>query len=180
MALSRIGKKPVVIPANVKIHVDGTTVRVEGPRGTQERTLVGVRVAVQDGTIVTEPLTESRQDKALHGLARSLLQNMVTGVSAGFKRDLEITGVGYRAEVAGNTLVMTLGYSHPIRYELPEGIKASVEKQTKITLEGPDREVLGLAAAKVRGFRPPEPYKGKGVRYADETIRRKVGKSGGK
>lgn len=180
MALSRIGKKPVAIPPKVSVHLDGLTAKVEGPRGSQERTFIGVKIAVKDGHIVVEPQADDRQSKALHGLARSLLQNMVTGVSAGFKRELEITGVGYRAEVTGNTMVMTLGFSHPIRFELPEGIKATVEKQTRITLEGSDREQLGLVAAKVRGFRPPEPYKGKGVKYVEETIRRKVGKSGGK
>ena len=180
MALSRIGKKPIAIPSNVKVQVDGTTVRVEGPKGKHERTLVGVTVKQEGTTLIAEPTEDSRPAKALHGLARSLLQNMVTGVSEGFKRVLEINGVGYRAEVTGQNLVMTLGYSHPVRYELPTGISASIEKQTRITLEGSDKELLGRVAAKIRGFRPPEPYKGKGVKYAEETIRRKVGKSGGK
>lgn len=180
MALSRIGKKPVTIPSAVKVSVDGNTVRVEGPKGSLERSFEFVSIETSDGKVSLEPVDESRDAKARHGLARSLIQNMVTGVSTGFRRDLEITGVGYRADVKGRTLEMALGYSHPIQYELPEGVNASVEKQTKISLESADKELLGLVAAKVRGFRPPDPYKAKGVRYSDEQVRRKAGKTGSK
>lgn len=180
MALSRIGKKAIVLPSAVKVAVDGQTVNVQGPKGKMARTLKDVQIRLANNELIVDVVEDTRVAKAKHGLARALLQNMVTGVSVGFKRDLEITGTGYRADVKGNVLEMSLGYSHPVRFELPAGITASVDKQTKISIEGADKELLGLVAAKVRGFRPPEPYKGKGIKYSDEVIVRKEGKTGGK
>ena len=177
MSLSRIGKKPIPIPKGVDVTVDGLHVRVKGKLGQLERTLKGVGIAKEGDEIVVTPADGSRTSKALHGLSRTLIANMVEGVSQGFKRELEINGVGYRAEVAGNELTLHLGFSHPVVFPMPEGIKVSVEKQVALTLEGIDKELLGRIAAKVRSFRPPEPYKGKGIKYVDETIIRKVGKS---
>ncbi|MCB9732267.1 MAG: 50S ribosomal protein L6 [Deltaproteobacteria bacterium] len=175
--MSRIGKLPVVIPAKVKVAINGLHVKVEGPLGTVERTLKGVNLAADAQAITVSPRDNSRTSRALWGLSRTLVQNMVTGVSTGFERVLEINGVGYRAEVKGEELVLTLGKSHPVIFPLPTGVKAEVEKQTVVKLKGVDKEVLGQAAAKVRSFRPPEPYKGKGVKYKEETIRRKAGKA---
>lgn len=175
--MSRIGKLPVVIPAKVKVAISGLHVKVEGPLGTVERTLKGVNLTADGHAITLSPRDNSRTSRALWGLSRTLVQNMVTGVSAGFERILEINGVGYRAEVKGAELVLTLGKSHPVIFPLPAGVKAEVDKQTVVKLRGVDKEVLGQAAAKVRSFRPPEPYKGKGVKYKEETIRRKAGKA---
>lgn len=175
--MSRIGKVPVDLPAKVKVSINGPTVKVEGPLGSLERTFRGVTFEQSAARVTLKPVDESRAARALWGLSRTLLANMVTGVSKGFVRVLEINGVGYRAEVAGTTLTLSLGKSHPVVFPLPEGIKAEVEKQTTLKLIGVDKELLGQTAAKVRSFRPPEPYKGKGVKYQEETIRRKAGKS---
>ena len=176
--MSRIGKLPVAVPTGVKVHVTDELVRVEGPRGTLERRLPPeVRVAVEGGAVVVKREEDTRRARSIHGLARVLVANMVQGVAKGFTRVLEINGVGYRAEARGNVLFLTLGYSHPIAFHLPPGITAKVERQVVVTLEGADRELLGQVAAGVRELRPPEPYKAKGVKYAEERIRRKAGKA---
>lgn len=180
--MSRIGKKPIPLPSGVKVAVAGRTINVEGPKGKLRRDLVdGVRIAVEADRIVVE-LQEGADKKAdsLHGLTRTLVANMVDGVTKGFEKVLEITGVGYRAEVKGPVLNLALGYSHPVEYPLPQGITAEVEKQTKITVRGIDKELVGATAAKIRSFRGPEPYKGKGIKYAGERIIRKAGKTGKK
>ena len=155
--MSRIGKQPVSVPDKVKVSVDGNHVKVQGPLGNLERTLPGVRIAAKGNEIIVSPVDGSRGSSALWGLSRSLIQNMVTGVSTGFERVLEINGVGYRAEVKGNELNLSLGKSHPVLFPLPEGIKAEVEKQTTLKLKGVDKELLGQTASKIRSFRPPEP-----------------------
>jgi len=177
--MSRIGKMPIAIPPGVKISLDGASVKVQGPKGTLTQAMPKrIPVAVESDQIVVGRPSEDKDDRALHGLVRSLINNMVIGVTDGFTKGLEINGVGYRAEVKGNTLTMALGYSHPVVYEIPEGIEVEVEKQTKLTVKGIDKQLVGSAAAKIRSFRKPEPYKGKGVKYADEQIVRKAGKTG--
>lgn len=181
--MSRIGRLPVTLPEGVKVQVREGGVRVEGPKGTLTRVLdPSVSVAIEGRTLSVARSDDSNRSRGLHGLSRRLIANMVDGVSKGFSRKLEITGVGYRAEVRGNVLWLTLGYSHPIAFQLPAGVTAKVEKQVSIAIEGVDRELVGQVAAQVRELRPPEPYKGKGVRYGEETIRRKAGKAaaGGK
>jgi large subunit ribosomal protein L6 len=178
--MSRIGKKPVAIPKGVDIGLDGGLLTVKGPKG--ELTLQvhpSVIMNVEGDRIALTVTDETRESKSLHGLFRVLISNMVTGVANGFEKVLEIVGVGYRAELKGRTAVFHLGYSHPISFDLPQGIDARVER-TKIILTGVDKELLGMTAAKIRSFRKPEPYKGKGIRYADEMIRRKAGKAGAK
>jgi len=177
--MSRIGKLPVVIPAGVKISLNGNEMVVSGPKGTLSQKLhERMTVAVETDQInVTRP-SDSKQDAALHGLTRALINNMVVGVTVGFKRDLEINGVGYRAEISGKVLTLSLGYSHPVVYELPEGISVEIEKQTKLSVMGIDKQLVGAAAAEIRSYRKPEPYKGKGIKYADEHILRKAGKTG--
>lgn len=176
--MSRIGRLPITIPNGVKLHVSDGTVRVEGPKGTLSRRLEPeVSVTTEGNTVVLTRRDDSRRARGMHGLMRKLLANMVEGTGKGFQRVLEITGVGYRAEARGNILFLTLGYSHPIAFQLPEGVTAKVERQVVVTLEGSDREVLGQTAAAIRRLRPPEPYKGKGVKYAEERIRRKAGKA---
>ena len=178
--MSRIGKAPVAIPQGTKVHVAEGRVRVEGPKGKLERALPpDVTLKIDGSTLKVERNDDGRRARGMHGLTRQLVANMVDGVAKGFTRVLEINGVGYRAEARGTVLHLTLGYSHPIAYQLPAGISAKVEKQVVITLEGADRELLGQVAAAVRELRPPEPYKGKGVKYAEETIRRKAGKAAG-
>lgn len=178
--MSRIGKLPIPVPDAVKIHVGDQHVEVEGPKGKLAYDLPErIQVEQEDGTLHVKRNGDERQDRAFHGLAQRLIANMVQGVSEGFTRVLEINGVGYRADSKGNNLHMTLGYSHPIVYQLPEGITATVDKQTVITLQGIDRQLIGEVAAQIRGLRPPEPYKGKGIKYAEETIRRKAGKAAG-
>ena len=174
---SRIGKQPVVVPAKVTVKVDGTHVSVKGPLGALERTLVGVTVEQTGGELLIGTIGETKASKSMHGLGRALLNNMVVGVSEGFKKDLEVQGVGYRIDATGNTLKLSLGFSHPIFFVLPDGVKAELQGQTKMTLSGVDKELVGQTAAKIRSLRPPEPYKGKGVRYVDEVVRRKAGKS---
>jgi large subunit ribosomal protein L6 len=175
--MSRIGKAPIDIPQKVKVSIAGPSVKVEGPLGSLERTFRGVTFESDGKKVSVSPVDQSRSARALWGLSRTLLANMVTGVSKGFERVLEINGVGYRAEVKGAELTLTLGKSHPVIFELPKGIKADVDKQTVLKLSGVDKELLGQTAAKIRSFRPPEPYKGKGVKYQEETIRRKAGKA---
>ncbi len=177
--MSRVGKQPVSVPDGVQVTFDETKIEVKGPKGALSRELHPlVRVSQEDGNITVTPVDDSLKARGLWGLFRSLIQNMVTGVSQGYTKVLEINGVGYRAEAAGNALKLTLGFSHPVEFALPEGINAAVEKNTVITLSGIDKELLGQTAATIRAFRPPEPYKGKGIKYAEETIRRKVGKAG--
>lgn len=176
--MSRIGKKPVEIPSGVKVALSGQTLNVEGPKGKLCRVLndaVQVEVAAQQIQIIP---AAAQNNTAQQGLVRTLIANMVDGVTKGFERVLEINGVGYRADLQGKVLNLALGYSHPINYPLPEGITAEVEKQTKIILRGIDKELVGATAAKIRSFRAPEPYKGKGIKYADERIIRKAGKTG--
>lgn len=177
--MSRIGKLPIAVPAGVKISLDGTTISITGPKGTLTQQMhERMSVAVEGDQIVVSRPSEEKQDRALHGLVRALINNMVVGVTAGFQRDLEINGVGYRAEVKGKVLTLALGFSHPVVYELPEGITVEVEKQTKLSVKGIDKQLVGSAAAKIRSFREPEPYKGKGIKYSDERILRKAGKAG--
>ena len=177
--MSRIGKLPVAIPAGVKVSLDGSKMTVQGPKGslTQELNERMVIAVESEQIVVTRP-TDEKQDSALHGLTRSLINNMVVGVTAGFQKVLQINGVGYRAEVSGKVLTLALGYSHPVVYQLPEGISVEVEKQTKLTVAGIDKQLVGAASAEIRAFRKPEPYKGKGIKYADEKIVRKAGKAG--
>jgi large subunit ribosomal protein L6 len=178
--MSRIGKQPIALPSGVTISVEPGTVKVKGPRGTLAVALSPlVEVKVASGSVQIERREDSRAARGVHGLTRKLVANMVTGVSDGFRRVLEINGVGYRAESKGNALQLALGYSHPILFPLPQGVQAKVDKQTVVTLEGADRQVLGETAAAIRKLRPPEPYKGKGIKYAEEKIRRKAGKAVG-
>jgi large subunit ribosomal protein L6 len=178
--VSRIGKLPVTIPAGVKVAVDTDAVHVEGPKGKLHTTVpAGVNVNVEGKVVRIERRAEDRKSRALHGLTRKLIANMAQGVSQGFTRVLDINGVGYRAEVKGQEIHMTLGYSHPVIFPLPQGVTASVERQIIITLSGADRQLLGETAAKIRGLRLPEPYKGKGIKYREEFIKRKAGKAVG-
>ncbi len=176
--MSRIGKKIVAIPAGVKVSYEAPVVKVTGPKGNLSQRIDGeVVIHIEKEKVWVDPPQDPKKGKALFGLTRTLIANMVTGVSKGFERVLEINGVGYRAELQGNALNFSLGYSHPVRFALPEGIKAEVERQTRVTLKGVDKHLLGLTAAKIRSLRPPEPYGGKGIKYAEEVIRRKAGKT---
>ena len=178
--MSRIGKLPIPIPQGVKVQVDGTTVRAEGPKGKLVQPVpTGLTPRVADGTIVIDRAGDDRRVRALHGLARALVANMVTGVKDGFERKLDIVGIGYRAQMQGKNIQLALGYSHPIIFPLPDGVTAEIDKQVAITLRGADKAVLGQTAAKLRALRKPDPYKGKGIKYSDEVIRRKVGKKAG-
>jgi large subunit ribosomal protein L6 len=178
--MSRVGKLPVKIPEKVKVSVDGHLVKVEGPKGKMSFPFnPQVSVKVEKGEVVVTRPDESRLAKGLHGLTRTLVKNAVDGVVKGYDRGLEISGVGFKAEVKGKDIHFTLGFSHPVVFRLPEGITAEVDaKQTKVTVKGVDKHLLGLTAAKIRALRPPEPYKGKGIKYAEEIIRRKEGKTG--
>jgi len=178
--MSRIGRLPIAIPKGVTVKVDGATVTVEGPKGKdQHRVPSAIAAAVQDGVVTVTRTGDDRETRSLHGLARKLIANSITGVSTGFTRTLEIVGVGYRAEVKGKALQLSLGYSHPIVYQLPPGIDAKVDRQVVVTIEGNNKQLLGEVCAQIRALRPPEPYKGKGIKYAGETIRRKAGKAAG-
>jgi large subunit ribosomal protein L6 len=178
--VSRIGKLPVAIPSGVKVALEANAVRLEGPKGKLQTAVpAGVEIKIEDNVVRVECLSEERKVRALHGLTRKLIANMAQGVSQGFIRVLDINGVGYRAEVKGQEIHMTLGYSHPVVFRLPPGVTASVERQIIITLSGADRQMLGEVAAKIRSFRPPEPYKGKGIKYREEVIKRKAGKAVG-
>jgi large subunit ribosomal protein L6 len=175
--MSRIAKSPITIPAGCEIKQDGQTVSVKGPKGELNTEINAlVQVAINDGVLTVSPAEEEQQAWAQAGTARSIINNMVTGVTNGFERRLVLNGVGYRAQAKGQSVNLTLGFSHPIDYELPEGIKAETPSQTEIVLTGIDKQLLGQVAANIRSFRPPEPYKGKGVRYADEYVRRKEAK----
>jgi large subunit ribosomal protein L6 len=180
--MSRIGKKPITIPQGINVEVKQDIIKVKGPKGELKYTFPeGVKISVADGKIIVGRGDDSKSQRALHGLARSLVSNMVNGVSQGYIRVLEITGIGYRAQVKPGKLTFTLGYSHPIEYELPEGIKAVVDdKQTTVTLSGMDKQLLGQVAANVRELRAPDAYKGKGVRFAGQRIKLKAGKTGKK
>jgi large subunit ribosomal protein L6 len=180
--MSRIGKLPIPVPDGVKVDIQGQTVTVQGPKGSLALTAhSAVQVQVEDRRIVCRRSSDEKFHKALHGLTRSLIRNMVDGVQKGFERRLELVGVGYRASLLGPTnLNLALGYSHPIVYPIPHGIKIEVKDQTQLTVSGIDKQLVGAVAAKIRSFRPPEPYKGKGVKYAEERIRRKAGKTGAK
>ena len=179
--MSRVGLKPISLPDKVAVKLDGRSVTVEGPKGKLGFTLPeGITLNTEDNTVTVSRASEQRQVKALHGTARSLINNMITGVSQGFVKDLEIHGVGMRAAIKGKELDLSLGKSHPILQPIPDGLTVTVADNTKIKVEGIDKQLVGQFAAEVRGYYPPEPYKGKGVRYADERVRRKEGKSVGK
>jgi large subunit ribosomal protein L6 len=176
--MSRIGNKAVPVSDKVKVDIQDKTVKVSGPNADMEHVLPElISAEMADSEIVVKRANDSAEAKAMHGLSRSLIANMVTGVTEGFKKELEIQGVGYRAQVSGKKLVLNVGYSHPIEFEFPEDVKISVAENTKVTIEGADKQLVGQVAATVRGFRKPEPYKGKGIRYVDEHIRRKEGKT---
>ena len=177
--MSRIGRLPIAVPSGVDVMIDGRQVTVKGPKGSLTRTLhPDMRVSQEDGSLVVTRPTEQKTHKQLHGLTRTLVNNMVVGVTDGYRKGLEITGVGYRAALSGRKLTLNLGYSHPIEIDPPEGIAFEVENPTRLAVVGIDKELVGQIAAQVRATRKPEPYKGKGVRYAGEYIRRKAGKAG--
>jgi large subunit ribosomal protein L6 len=176
--MSRIGKQPITIPPQVKVEVKGQQVRVEGPKGKLNWQLPRrTSLKVEKGQAIVARESDDAQSKALHGLSRALLNNMVVGVSEGFSKRLEIQGVGFKAAVQGKTVTMNLGYSHQIVYQIPDQVSVKVEDNTKIIIEGPDRQMVGQVASELRAFYPPEPYKGKGVRYAGEHVVRKEGKT---
>ena len=177
--MSRIGRLPIAVPSSVDVTIDGPQVTVKGPKGTLSRRLhPDMTVSREDATIVVSRPTEQKTHKQLHGLTRTLVNNMVVGVTDGYRKGLEITGVGYRATLNGRKLTLNLGYSHPIEIEPPEGISFELENPTRLAVVGIDKELVGQMAARIRSTRKPEPYKGKGVRYAGEQIRRKAGKAG--
>jgi large subunit ribosomal protein L6 len=179
--MSRIGKLPIEIPKSVKISFTDSVLSVQGPMGSLNRQIMSVvSLNISETSIEVSRCDDSTAARAAHGLTRTLVNNMVVGVTKGFQRDLEINGVGYRAEVKGKELVLALGYSHPVNFLIPDGISVDVEKMTKLSVKGFDKELVGQTAAKIRSFRRPEPYKGKGIKYADETILRKAGKTGKK
>ena len=177
--MSRIGKQPIAIPDGVSVNIANGEIQVKGPKGNLSYAVPeGIGAKVEDGRLVFDRPKDTKNLRALQGLARSLANNMVVGVSQGFTKLLEIEGVGYRADVKGKVLNLLLGFSHPVEMQIPEGLKVAVEQNTKLRIDGADKQSVGQFAADVRALRPPEPYKGKGVRYADEHIRRKVGKAG--
>ena len=179
--MSRIGKRPVPVPNGVTVTVQGSAITVKGPKGELSRKLhPEMLVAVENGVVNVNRPSEEQKHRALHGLTRSLIANMVEGVTQGYKKQLEITGVGYKAEVKPFGLQLALGYSHPLEYRAPAGIKLTAPQPTVVIIEGPDKEKVGQVAAEIRQLRKPEPYKGKGVKYQGEQIRRKAGKAGGK
>jgi large subunit ribosomal protein L6 len=178
--MSRVGKKPITVPSNVKVSQSEGVVVVEGPGGRLSQSMHGdIKMEIRDGRLILTRPSDSKRHRAMHGLYRALIANMVTGVSTGFERSLEIEGVGYRAEKTGRAISFSLGYSHPIVLIPPEGIDVKLEGLNKLTVSGIDKQLVGQVAAKIRSFRPPEPYKGKGIRYTDEHIRRKAGKTAG-
>ena len=177
--MSRIGRKPIAIPAGVEVKIDGNTVTVKGPKGTLTRTVhQNMTVAMEDNNILVTRPDDSNENKSLHGLTRTLIFNMVEGVEKGYTKELEINGVGYRAQKQGNDLVLGIGYSNPVTYKAVEGITIDVPNANKVVISGADKQLVGQVAAEIRMKRPPEPYKGKGIKYVDEHIRRKEGKAG--
>ncbi len=177
--MSRIGKRPITVLAGVKAAMEGKVIKVAGPQGSLELPLrPEIKVDIKGSEITVTRDNDSRISRSLHGLTRTLVANMVKGVTVGFEKKLEIVGVGYKADVQGDMVNLSLGYSHPVKYPLPKGIKATVEKSTLVTIKGPDKQVVGQVAADIRSLRSPEPYKGKGIKYANEVIRRKAGKAG--
>ena len=180
--MSRIGKKPIELPKGVEVKHDGNVVTVKGPKGTLSTAIVpGISMAVENNVVKFERKDDEGKSRAFHGLMRALVANNVKGVSEGFKRELDIVGVGYRAEVKGKEVVFQLGYSHPVRFAIPEGIDITVDAKTgHITVTGIDRQKVGQTAAEIRSLREPDPYKGKGIKYSDEVVRRKAGKAAGK
>ncbi len=178
--MSRIGRRPITIPANVEVQVDaGNAVRVKGPRGELAASFSReLQLTRENGTLLIERPDNEREHRSLHGLTRTLINNMVVGVTDGYRKDLEIQGVGYRAAMDGNVLVLTLGYSHPVRMHPPAGISYALDGATRVAVLGIDKQLVGAEAARIRRVRPPEPYKGKGIRYAGERVRRKAGKTG--
>jgi large subunit ribosomal protein L6 len=179
--MSRIGKKPVTVPAGITVSVKGSTVSAKGPKGELQRTFhPDMSIAMEGATITVGRPSDEARHKALHGLTRSLVNNMVEGVTKGYQKVLEMQGVGYKAEAKPFGLMVTAGYSHQVKYEAPKGIKLTVDNNTIVKIEGADKELVGQVAAEIRGIRPPEPYKGKGIRYQGEQVRRKAGKTGAK
>ena len=177
--MSRIGRKPIAVPKGVNVTVHADAVEVKGPKGTlKQRVPPGVKFEVKGGELLADTTTPDPELKKFHGLARSLMANAVQGVTEGFKKELDIVGVGYRAEVKGKQVIFALGYSHPIVFEIPTGIDVAIDKQTHITVTGIDRQLVGQVAANIRRFRKPDPYKQKGVRYTGEVLKKKVGKTG--
>lgn len=177
--MSRIGKSPIELPSGVEVKVNGNVVEVKGSKGTLTQTLAdGITVSVDDGTVTVERDSEERNTRALHGLMRSLIANMVTGVSEGYSKELSAVGVGYRAALKGKQLELQVGFSHPVQIDAPDGITFEVPEPTRIIVGGIDKQLVGQVAANIRAVRPPEPYKGKGIRYVDEQVRRKAGKAG--
>ncbi len=178
--MSRIGKNPIHVPDGVDVKLQGNLIVVKGPKGELKWNIpIGIKVSMQDRRIVVERLSDTKQFKSLHGTTRSIIANMINGTSKGYQKILEISGVGYRAQVTGQKIVFTLGYSHPVEFNLPQGISAEIDKkQTQLVLIGTDKQLVGQVAANVRALRPPNVYKGKGIKYADELIRLKVGKAG--
>lgn len=179
--MSRIGRKPIPVPQGVDVQIEGNVVRVKGPKGQIEREVHrDMAVKLENSTLIVERPSDTKNHRSLHGLTRSLISNMVDGVTNGFQKNLDMVGVGYRAAKQGNKLVLTIGYSHPVEIDPPAGIEIEVPVPTKIAVKGIDKQAVGQLAANIRAVRQPEPYKGKGIKYEDEVIRRKVGKAGGK
>jgi large subunit ribosomal protein L6 len=177
--MSRVGRKAISIPKDVKVTVAGSSLQVQGPKGKLTTPVPpGISFALQDGELTASRQNDERQQRAFHGLARALAQNAIKGVSQGFSKELDIVGVGYKAAVEGNKVVFSLGFSHPIEYFIPEGIKIAVEKQTRVTVSGIDRQRVGQVAAEIRNLRRPDPYKQKGIRYVGEVLKKKAGKAG--
>ena len=177
--MSRIGKKPIAIPKGVTVKVDGNTVDVKGPKGQMRQPLPpGITAAIEDGTLVTKKASEAGELDKFHGLARSLVSNAVLGVTEGWKKELDIVGVGYRAELKGQQIHLALGYSHPVVFDVPKGIDVAIDKQTHIVVTGVDRQLVGQVAANLRRLREPDPYQQKGVRYTGEVLKKKAGKTG--
>lgn len=177
--MSRIGKQPIAIPAGVDVTIDGQDVTVKGPKGTLSHSVVTpIAVAIEDGQVVVTRPNDERRNRAMHGLSRTLINNMIIGVTEGYKKQLEITGTGYRVVAKGKDMEFSLGFSHTITVPAPEGIEFTVESQTKFTVSGIDKQLVGETAARIRKLKKPEPYKGKGIHYVGEVIRRKVGKAG--
>lgn len=179
--MSRIGRKPVPITNGVTVSINAGIVNVKGPKGTLEVPVPkGVSVSVEDSQVLVVRATDEPRDRALHGLIRSLVANAVLGVTQGFVKDLEIQGIGYKAQMEGKDLILSLGFSHPVRFPMPAGIEVAIEKQVRMTVKGADKQAVGQVAAELRALRPPDVYKGKGIRYAGEIVRKKVGKAGAK